>query len=137
MTITLHIDRLVLEGASFTRVDRARLGAAVQAQLAAMLRDGTNIDALSAQHGAAAIRGEGQAAGRGSGRRERAAASVPAEATAAQWGDHIARAVHGALTRDARGESRGAGRLGHGSPGRRDVSTRSDEPRGGGRGGAR
>jgi hypothetical protein len=109
VTITLHIDRLVLDGAAFARMDRARLGAAVQEQLAALLRDEMNIDALSAHHGAATIRGEGAAAAGGRGRRERTAAHVPAEATAAQWGHHIAGAVHGAITRDGRGDSRSTG----------------------------
>jgi hypothetical protein len=94
--IKLHIDRLVLEGDAFARMDRARLGAAVQAQLAALLREGTNVDALSARHGAAALRGE-------------SVTRVPAETPAAQWGHHIAGAVHGALTSTPRGESRGAG----------------------------
>jgi hypothetical protein len=133
VTITLHIDRLVLEGASFTRMDRARLGAAVQEQLAALLRDGTNIDALSAHHGEAAIRaGDATSKADGHGRRKRGATRVPAEATAAQWGDHIAQAVHAAVTHDVRPESRRASGRGPRGLGGRDVSASDDELRAGG-----
>jgi hypothetical protein len=134
VTIKLHIDRLVLEGAGFARMDRARLGAAVQEQLATMLRDELNIDTLSAHHGAAAVRGDAGAASSGPRGRAPVDASVPAEATAAQWGDHIARAVHGALTRDGRSESRSAASRGSRGVGSRQLGEGSERGDGGARG---
>ncbi len=81
--VDLHIDRLVLDG--FEGVDRARLGAAVEAELARIF----------AEQGASAALRRGGARARLDGGSFEAAPDAPADALGAQ----IAHAVYGGLNR--------------------------------------
>lgn len=85
MSVTLHIDRLVLDGLDFGPHDRALLRSAAEAELASLLRAGQLSGAIAGGTSMPALRGGD--------------VTVARDATAEQVGAAIARSVYGGISR--------------------------------------
>lgn len=83
MNITIHIERLILDGVDISHADRPALQAAIESELARLLADGAAADGFRAGGAVPVLRAPAIDLVRGS--------------TPARMGEQIAGAVHGGL----------------------------------------